>query len=127
MMSKNIPFSFVFDYLATIDITVKPMFGMFGVYVDEKILLILRQRKDHPDTNGVWIATQTEHHKSLKKELPSMCSISTYSDGIQETEWQVLPATSDDFEPSVIKVCNMITRGDPRIGRIPKAGKKSRQ
>lgn len=123
MASKNSPFSFVLDYLSTVDVTTKPMFGMLALYVGEKIMLILRQRKDHPDTNGVWVATQPEHHKSLKEELPSLCSISTYSDGVRQTEWQVLPATADDFEISVIKVCSMITRSDPRIGRIPK-GKK---
>lgn len=123
MASKNIPFSFVLDYLSTVEVTTKPMFGMYALYVGEKIMLILRQRKDHTDTNGVWIATQGDHHKSLKKELPSLCSISTYSAGIQQTEWQVLPARADDFEASVIKVCSMITRRDPRIGRTPK-GKK---
>lgn len=126
MTSKNIPFHFILDYLAAVDVMIKPMFGMYAIYVGQKIVLILRQRKDHPDTNGVWIATRPEHHKSLKEELPSLCSISTYFDGARETEWQVLPATADDFESSVIKVCSMITRGDQRIGRIPR-GNRSRQ
>jgi hypothetical protein len=120
MSRKNIPFDFVFDYLMPLEPIVKPMFGLWAIYVNEKIMLILRQRKDFPDTNGVWIATNLEHHKSLKKELPSMCSISTYSNGIKETEWQVLPADADDFEVSVLKVCELIKHSDHRIGRIPK-------
>ncbi len=120
MTRRNIPFDFVLDHLMPLDVTVKPMFGLWAIYVNEKIMLILRQRKDHPDTNGVWIATNREHHKSLKDDFPALCSISNYSSGFKETEWQVLPVESDDFESSVIAVCDLITRGDRRIGRIPK-------
>ena len=95
------------------------MFGLWAIYVNEKIMLILRQRQDFTDTNGVWIATYQEHHKSLKIDLPSLCSISTYSEGIKETEWQVLPVEADDFEASVRKVCELIKHNDHRIGRIP--------
>jgi hypothetical protein len=120
MSRKDIPFDFVFDYLVPLEPIVKPMFGLWAIYVNEKIVLILRQRKDLPETNGVWIATNLEHHKSLKSDLPSLCSISTYSNGIKETEWQVLPADADDFEVSVRKVCELIKHNDYRIGRIPK-------
>jgi hypothetical protein len=76
MTKKNIPFDFVLDYLTPLDVTVKPMFGFWAIYLNQKIVFILRQRDDHPETNGVWIATSQEHHESLKKELPSMCTIS---------------------------------------------------
>ena len=123
MSRKNIPFEFVFDYLMPLEPLVKPMFGLWAIYLNEKIVLILRQRKDFPDTNGVWIATSLEHHKSLKSDMPSLRSISTYSDGIKETEWQVLPADADDFEISVRKVCDLIKHSDHLIGRIPKPRK----
>src|SRR5688572_21867752 len=108
MTQKNIPFDFLFDYLTPLDITVKPMFGMWAVYLNEKFLLILRDRQDFPDTNGVWIATTQEHHNSLKKDFPSLRSISNYKRGLKETEWQLLPVDSDDFEVSVRKVCEFI-------------------
>jgi len=95
------------------------MFGLWAIYVTKQIMLILRQRQDFPETNGVWIATNQEHHKSLKSDLPSLCSISIYLGGIRETEWQVLPFDADDFESSVRKVCELIKHGDHRIGRIP--------
>ena len=120
MTKKNSPFEFVFDYLAPLEVTVKPMFGLFALYVNEKIVLVLREGGDHADTNGVWVATNKEHHKSLKGDLPSLRSFYIYSKAIKETEWQLLPVDSDDFESSVIKVCELIKRGDPRIGRIPK-------
>ncbi|HYV95392.1 MAG TPA: hypothetical protein VE978_26700 [Chitinophagales bacterium] len=118
MTRKNIPFDFVFDYLMPLDVTVKPMFGLWAIYMNEKIMLILRQRNDHPETNGVWIATNREHHKSLRSDLPSLHSISAYSKDTVETEWQMIPVDKDDFEASVRKVCELIKHGDHRIGRI---------
>jgi hypothetical protein len=80
MTRKNIPFNFVFNYLVPLDVTVKPMFGLWEIYVNGKIMLILRQRQDLPEINGVWIGTNKEHHKSLKSDLPSLCPVSGYSD-----------------------------------------------
>jgi len=121
---KNIPFNFVFDYLYPLEIRVKPMFGLWAIYAGEKIMLILRQRKANPEINGVWVATTPEHHPSLKKALPDLRSISTYaddgSDVSDETEWQLIPQDSDEFEASVRKVCEWIKHLDPHIGRIPK-------
>lgn len=107
MIRKNIPFDFVFDHLMPLDVTVKPMFGMWAIYAGEKILLILRQRKDRPETNGVWIATNSEHHKSLKSDLPSLRSIFAYEGSDKDTQWQLLPVEADDFEASVIKACEL--------------------
>ena len=72
---KNIPFDFVLDYLLPLDPAIKPMFGCYAIYVGEKIMLVLRNRKDHQDANGIWIATSKEHHVSLKKDFPSLHSI----------------------------------------------------
>lgn len=127
MIRKNIPFDFVFDHLAPLEVTVKPMFGLWAVYLNGKILIVLRERKDHTDTNGVWVATNNEHHKSLKKDLPSLKSFSIYSKPVNETEWQVIPVEADDFEASVIKVCELIKRGDNRIGRIPAPGNQNQK
>lgn len=123
MPARKIPFEFVIESLASLNPRVKPMFGSFAVYVGEKIVLILRDRENHEDANGVWLATSSEHHASLKKDFPSMCSVFILSDGKTETEWQMLPLSADDFETSVNKACEFILRGDERIGRIPKARK----
>ena len=122
-MQKNIPFDFVFDYLFPLEVKVKPMFGLFALYIGEKLVLMLRQRAQHPEINGVWIATSQEYHKSLKKAFPSLRSIAASSNGIAETEWQLLPVDTDDFEKSVITACELIKQNDPRIGRIPKPPK----
>lgn len=122
---KNIPFSFVFDELEKLQPIVRPMFGCFAVYVDIKIMLILRNRKDHTDDNGVWIATAPEHHESLKMLLPSMRPIKVLG---KISKWQNIPVDSEDFEESVMKVCELILKRDARIGAVPKSRlKKSKK
>ncbi len=116
---KPIPFNFVLDYLSPCQPVIRPMFGCHAIYKDSKIVLILRDRKDFPKDNGVWLATTTEHHASLKNDFPSMRSISFLGKG--PTGWQNLPADANDFEESAIKACQLILRGDRRIGKVPKA------
>jgi len=117
---KPIPFNFVFEYLEPLPYTVKPFFGCHGVYVGNKIMLILRERPDHAEVNGVWLATTHEHHQSLKKIFPSMLSVSILNNGEGETAWQMIPVSANDFESSVLELCQMIRRKDVRIGRVPK-------
>jgi hypothetical protein len=89
---------------------------------------VLRDKKSHNECNGIWIATNKEHHKSLRKELPSMCTVSVLSDGSgKETNWQMLQADSDDFESLAIRACELVLHRDPRIGRIPKPKKKKKK
>ncbi len=124
-MKKRIPFDFILDLLHPIEITVKPMFGCHAVYAGGKILLIVRKKEDHTDANGVWIATGKEHHDSLRKELPSMQSVYILSEGKGETGWQMVHEEADDFEEAVTKICEMILKGDDRIGKIPKGKRKT--
>jgi hypothetical protein len=126
MVNKKVPFDFILESLLSLNPRVKPMFGAYAVYVGEKIVLVLRKHEEHEEANGVWLATKSEHHASLKKIFPSMRSIYLLSDGKAETEWQMLPLDADDFESSAIKACELILRGDERIGRIPKSRKKKK-
>jgi hypothetical protein len=121
MAKQKIPFPFVLEYLDSMNPVTRPMFGCHSIYIGKKIVLILRQRKDHILDNGVWLATTPEHHASLKKIFPSMRSITYLGGG--ETNWQVLPLGADDFEEYVATACNLILRFDPRIGKVPKSKK----
>ena len=132
VVKKKIPFDFILDLLSPLsqgrmaggEVAVKPMFGCHAIYANGKILLIVRKKEDHTDANGVWIATGKEHHESLKKVLPSMQSVYILSDGKGETGWQMIHEDADDFEESVTKICELILKGDERIGKVPKARKK---
>jgi hypothetical protein len=115
--AKRAPFPFVLEELAALEPWTRPMFGCTAVYVDEKVVLALRDGKADDD-NGVWLATTKEHHASLRGELPPLRSITVFGTG--ETGWQVLPVTAPDFEDAVLHACELVRRGDPRIGKVPR-------
>jgi hypothetical protein len=115
--AKKVPFAFVLDELDALAPSTRPMFGCTAVYVGPRIVLILRDGRGEAD-DGVWIATTAEHHASLRAELPSMRSIAVFGPGV--SGWQVLPASGDDFEAEVLRACELVRRGDPRVGKIPK-------
>ena len=93
------------------------MFGCLAVYVQDKIVLILRDKPTNTGDNGVWLATTEEHHEGLRREFPHMRSIQVLGKAV--TGWQVLPADAPDFETSAVHACELVLAGDPRIGRVP--------
>src|SRR5688572_1873410 len=116
---KNSPaFDFVLEELHSAEPVVKPMFGCHAVYVNGKIVLMLRRKESYPHDNGVWVATTKEHHDSLRKDFPSMRTIALF--GGSDSAWQNLPADSDQFEEEVMKICRYILKRDLRIGKVPK-------
>ena len=122
--AKRIPHEFILDEIAPLSPTTRPMFGCLAVYVEEKIVLILRDKRVAPADNGVWLATTAEHHESLRREFPQMRSIRVL--GGKPTQWQLLPADDPDFEAAALRACKLIRAGDPRIGKIPKSRSSSK-
>jgi len=120
---KRAPHEFVLDALAPLAPRTHYMFGCLAVYVGEKIVLFLREKPSYTEDNGVWLATQIEHHESLRREFPNMRSIRVL--GKDVTGWQVLPSDSPDFEEAALHACELILAGDPRIGKIPGARRPS--
>ena len=100
------------------------MFGCLALYVDDKIVLILRDKRETTADNGVWLATTAEHHESLRREFPHMRSIQVL--GKKVTGWQVLPADAPDFEQAALRACELVVARDPRIGKVPGARPASR-
>ena len=117
--SRLIPHEFVLDAIASLSPRTHPMFGCLAVYVEDKIVLALRDKQDHAEDNGVWLATTKEHHESLHREFPSMRSIHILRGDV--TGWQVLPAEGAHFEEEALRACELVVAGDPRIGKIPGA------
>ena len=114
---KAAPHEFVLDAIAALSPETRPMFGCLAVYVGDRIVFILRDKREKPKDNGVWLATTQEHHESLRREFPNMRSIRLL--GKKVTGWQVLPADAPDFEPAVLRACELVLAGDPRIGKVP--------
>jgi hypothetical protein len=126
-VNRGIPFDFIFDYLLPIETTVKPYFGMFAIYSGERLLLMLRERDNQPEMNGIWIATAKGGHESLKKELPALRRFSGLTETDSGNGWQMISPTEDDFEETAIRVCELIARRDPRIGKIPPLKRKRKK
>jgi hypothetical protein len=121
---KVAPHEFVLDALAPLAPTTRRMFGCLAVYVEDKIVAILRDRLDYPADNGVWLATTAEHHASLQRDFPRMRSIRLF--GTRVTHWQVLPVDAPDFEETALRACDLIRAQDPRIGKVPRRRLKAR-
>ena len=115
---KAIPHEFVLDALSPLAPETRSMFGCLAIYVEDQIVLALRDKRDHFADNGVWLATSEEHHESLHRDFPTLRSIQVFGKPI--TAWQILPADAPDFEEAALRVCELITARDPRIGKVPK-------
>src|SRR5690242_11051676 len=76
--SRPVPHEFVLEAIASLCPVTRQMFGCLAVYVEEKIVLILRDKRKSPADNGVWLATAVEHHESLRREFPRMRSIRVF-------------------------------------------------
>ena len=114
----TIPYEFVFDYLPA-GITSKKMFGMHYIYWGKKLMLMLRKRDNEPEMNGIWVATNTKYHESLKKDVAVFVPFKM--DGYEhEGNWLLIPDNAEELEEAAIRVCEMISHGDPRIGNLTK-------
>ena len=120
---KAVPFEFVLDALSAVSPCTRPLFGCVAVYIQDKIVLALRDKRTSTEDNGVWLATTREHHESLRRDFPSMRSIKVL--GKEVTGWQVLPAEAPDFEVAALRACELILAKDPRIGKVPKPRRAS--
>ena len=118
VMTNDLPFDFVLDYLPS-NIIVKKMFGMYYIYLGKKIMLILRKRGNEPESNGIWVAVNKKHHESLKEQFPEFRALLIDSFE-KQGNWLFIPAHTEEFETAAIKVCELISHGDPRIGRPTK-------
>ena len=120
-MAKLIPFDFVYDYLPRNVIT-KSMFGMYYIYLNKKIVLILRKASKNLDMNGIWVATSKKYHQSLELEIPALADFVLDNGEMHDSEWRLIKVNDDDFEEAGIKVCELISHGDKRIGKETKKG-----
>lgn len=123
MARKAAPYPFFLEAAGADGLERKPMFGSFAFYRGDAILFIVRERDTYPDDNGIWLVSDPQHHESLRAELPSMRSIRLFDAG--ETTWQNIPAESESFEEEALHLAELVLKKDPRLGKVPKARKKS--
>jgi hypothetical protein len=119
---RSAPYAFVLDALAPLEPEVRPMFSGFGVYVGEKIVLMLRDSLKHPEDNGVWLVfseTADLADMRLRKEFPSLRLIKLLGGKI--VHWRLIPADSASFESEALRASELLLKRDLRLGRVPQS------
>lgn len=81
----------------------------------------MRNRKIKPEKNGIWIATTPEYSESVSNALPSVHRDLKLIEKKSKNTWLLISAEDDNFETLAIKACEMITKGDKRIGKVTKS------
>ena len=118
---KPIPFRFVLEELEARQPLVKPMFGCQAVYFGEKLVLFLCDLDKWAEQKGLWLPTTAEHYTSLVQEFSSARPLTPGK--LNKSPWLLLPVGAPDFEAQALRACELILRGDPRIGRVPEQKK----
>ena len=115
----------LFDSILAPRVRTHPMFGCHAVYIDEKIVFILRNKQEAKTLrdDGIWVAMLPEHTESLRREYPALRPIEMFAArGMKGfTGWLNLPASEDGFEETALALCRLVIHGDPRIGKTPKS------
>jgi hypothetical protein len=119
---KPVPFEFVLEELSRLDLYTRPMFGCTAVYVGEKIVLVLRKKEKTDADTGIWVCIPDEHVAAMKREFPMLRGVSFFED--PDSAWQTLHESEPGFEELAMRICELIRKRDPRIGRVPKRKKR---
>lgn len=114
-MNYKIPFDFVLQYLYPIRPVVRKMLGGYGLFVNKKNILLLREKDDTPEFNGVFIATHPQYFEELCQEI-HRSAMDFDMDG-SDHSWIFISEDLDDFDEKVKKACELIKQGDERIGK----------
>lgn len=122
-MKADVPYEFLLDYISPQKkVDVKPMFGSYVVYVNDRMIFFLRDREDEPEVNGVWVAAAKSYYEELAGKLSMNEQAAPQSKG--ENKWLLIHKDRDDFESIVLRACELVNAGDRSIGR-PRKGSKS--
>ena len=124
---RQSPFQFVLDELLPVRPAVKQMFGFTYIYLDEKLLLALRESVKQPQFNGVWLYTEAEHIESLRREFPQLPKRCFWRSRKSGSGWVILASGLEDFEECAFRACELILRGDRRVGRVTRRASSSRE
>ncbi|MCM3901659.1 MAG: hypothetical protein ND866_08130 [Pyrinomonadaceae bacterium] len=115
-LKRQVPFPFVLEELVSLRPTIRSLFGSTNVYLDDKLLFSLRDSVKHPSTNGIWVYTTAEHLNSLAREFPELPRRQLWRSG--KNGWVVLACRLESFEEYAFKACELVLKGDQRIGRL---------
>lgn len=124
---KPAPFAFVLEELQDSPLAsrlrTRPMFGSLAIYIDERIVFILRRKQDLRTLrdDGIWMASMPEHLPSLRRDFATLRPIELFATTGRAgfSGWLNLPEQEEGFEESALQACRLVIGGDPRFGRLP--------
>ena len=115
-MHYELPYPFVLKLLYPVRPAIKKVLGCYGLYLQDTLVLLLRDQETSPEYNGVFVGTMPEFYTELQQDLhKSFMDIDL--DG-SHNSWIFISEDLPDFEAKVQKACDMIKAADPRIGRL---------
>ena len=115
-IKKQDPFPFVLEELEPLRPVIKRMFGFTHVYFADRLLCSLRDSSKQTGTNGLWLYTTMEHVESLAQEFPDLSKRQLWRS--EKNAWIVLASRLENFEEYAFRACELILKGDQRIGRV---------
>lgn len=123
--TRALPQAFVLESLESLDPRTRPMFGCLSVYVDERIVFILREKGGGDPDDGVWVGYEPQHEAAVREAFPRLEPIEVFDGRV--SGWLKLSAKSPEFEEDVLAACKLVRARDPRIGKVPNAKKPRRK
>lgn len=113
---KSLPFPFIIDELESLRPTIRNIFGFTHVYLEDRLLFSLRDAPTQCGSNGMWLYTTTDQVDSLGAEFTDLPRRQLWRSG--KKAWVVLASRLENFEENAFRACELILRGDQRIGRL---------
>jgi hypothetical protein len=97
----------------------KRMFSGIAAYLFGRMMLILVEptKTGRWDWHGVLLCTEREHHARIIEEFPPFAPHSFLK------KWLYLDSRHDEFESTMDRVAQAISRNDPRFGILPRPKK----
>lgn len=119
--SRALPQAFVLEALESLDPRTRPMFGCLSVYVDDRIVFILREKGGGDPDDGVWVGFEPQHEAEVRAAFPRLEPIEVFEGRV--SGWLKLSSKSPEFEEDVFAACKLVRARDRRIGKVPNARK----
>ena len=119
---QKTPHGFVVEALMPLNPEVRRMFSGFAVYLDNRIVCMLRESAKQPRDNGMWLVLSDgtdPADRGLRREFPSLRPIELLGGNIGH--WLLIPSDSEEFEAEALHACELMLRHDARIGRVPQS------
>lgn len=114
-MNYKVPYDYVLSFLYPLRPSIKKTFGCYGLILDHKWVMLLREQETQPEFNGVFVATKPEYYEELCNELHTS-NMEFDIDGNYHT-WIFISEDIEHFNDVVKKAIELIKSGDHRIGK----------